>query len=174
MDRFTQQPLALAGIIVAAILVGAGGFALISGGGDDDGGSEASPTATSGAGGTATVTSGGGGGGAAPTDVQASLTGLGVDTAASDRVAPDNEPLPDSYSPLGSSPSFGDSAVGSDESGLNKAGELLIVGTAVEGADGPLGLVELLDVQIDGNGNIDPGTTSLLRDFDDTENAPPG
>jgi hypothetical protein len=125
------------------------------------------PTATS----TPVSGGGGGGGGSAPAGIEDSLSGLGVDTSASERVAPDNEPLPDNYSPLGSSPSFGDSAVGSDESGLNKTDELLIVGTGVEGAGGPLALVELLDVQIDGNGNIDPGTTSLLQSFDVAENA---
>ena len=107
---------------------------------------------------------------------QTALSGLGVDTAASDRVAPDREALPSDYSPLGSSPSFGAQAEGSDESGQNKTDELLIVGMEIAGAGSSLALIEKEGVQIDGDGAINPGATSVLHSLSAADNgwATPG
>ena len=45
----------------------------------------------------------GSGGTRSESDIEDSLNGLGVDTTKTDRVGPDQEPLPDDYGPLGSS-----------------------------------------------------------------------
>ena len=159
----------MAGGAVALLVIAGLLFALLSG--SDDGGTPAdgAVSATSTAGPTGTAASGGGSA-QRPDDVEASLTGLGVDTTASDRVAPDSEPLPDNYSPLGSSPSFGDRAAGSGESSLNKTDELFLVGIEVAGTGSVLSLIEQNGVQIDGGGTINPGTTSVLNAFDLEDN----
>ena len=164
MFRSVDNRLLLAGaaaVPVLAILV----FVLVSQSGDDDASgpnpsATAATTSTAGSGGTP-----GGGSGSRSPDLGSALTGLGVDTAASDRVGPDREALPDDYSPLGSSPSFGSQAEGSNESGQNKTDELLIVGMAVAAGNGALTLIEKEGVQIDGDGGIDAGTTSVLESF---------
>jgi hypothetical protein len=119
---------------------------------------------------------GGGGGGGAGGDrgaidtLEKSLNVLGVDTTATDRVDPDQDSLPDDYSPLGSSASFGSPDDFSDETGANKTDEIFIVNAAVDGGANRLNLVEQLGVQINGDGSINPGTTSVLRDFSDEGN----
>ena len=105
-----------------------------------------------------------------PSGLEASLETLGVDTTATDRVAPDQGTLPGDYSPLGSSPSFGDQAEGSSESGANQTDELLIVGMQLAESGSTISLVEQLGVQIDGDGDIDQGTTSVLQSFNETDN----
>lgn len=173
MPETVDRRFVIGGGVVAFAIIAALLFALLSGSDGDSAPADPdeTPTATAQATSEASATPDPGDGGSeAPADVQASLTGLGVDTTPSDRVAADQEALPEDYSPLGSSPSFGDTAVGSSESGLNKTDELLIVGPEVAGAGSPLALVELLDVQIDGDGEIDPGTTSLMQAFDIADN----
>ena len=157
MLRTVGLPLALAGAVLVVLI-----FVLLNRSGGDDGPGDAA-TATA----TATPTEE-----ASPSgDLQTALNGLGVDTAPSDRVAPDREALPSDYSPLGSSPSFGDQAEGSDESSQNKTDELLIVGMEIAGAGSNLALIEKDGVQIDGDGGIDPGATSVLHSLSEADNA---
>ncbi len=113
-----------------------------------------------GGGGTGGVGGVGGGSGSA---LEQSLNVLGVDTTATDRVDPDQDALPEDYSPLGSSASFGSPDEFSDESGANKTDEIFIVNAAVDGGSTRLNLVEQVGVQIDGNGAVNPGITSVLH-----------
>ena len=107
---------------------------------------------------------------AGPGDLQSSLDTLGVDTTPSGRVASNQEALPVDYSPLGSSPSFGDQAEGSNESGQNKTDELFIVGMALAETNSKISLIEKLGVQIDGDGAVNPGTTTVLGMLDEADN----
>ena len=59
---------------------------------------------------------------------------------------------------------------GSDESGQNKTDELFIVGMEVAGGSGNITLLEKEGVQIDGNGDVNPGTTSVLHSLADADN----
>ena len=99
-------------------------------------------------------------------DLDASLRALGVDTTPTDRVSPDQEALPADYSPLGSSRALGDPDEGSSQGGLNQTDELFIVGMALVETDGTVSLLEKEGVEIGGGGDIDPGSTSVLQEFD--------
>jgi hypothetical protein len=105
-----------------------------------------------------------------PGDLEKALNNLGVDTTPTDRVDPDQEALPDDYSPLGSSAGFGDVADGSDDSGQNLTDELFLVGVEIAEGTSRLSIVEKVGVQIDGDGSVNPGTTSLLHDVGETGN----
>lgn len=100
-----------------------------------------------------------------------SLKVLGVDTTATDRVDPEQDSLPDDYSPLGSSASFGNPDEFSDESGASSTDELFIVNATVDGSSNRLNLVEQLGVQVNGDGSVNQGTTSLLHDLPDEGNS---
>lgn len=104
-----------------------------------------------------------------PADLKTSLQVLGVDTTGTGRVAPDQEPLPDDYSPLGASRALGDPAEGSSESGLNQTDELFLVGLRLAETEGTVSLVEQEGVQIDGDGNVDQGATSVLEEFEPSD-----
>lgn len=110
-----------------------------------------------------TSESGTGGVGGGGSDLEDSLRVLGVDTTATDRVDPDQEALPEDYSPLGPSAAFGEPGEFSDESGANKTDELFIVNATVDGGEPRLNLVEQVGVQINGDGSVNPGSTSLLH-----------
>ncbi len=142
--------------------------ACTSGDGEPSGASSTPADATSPSSATSTVTSGTTEGLA---DLESSLRVLGVDTTPTDRVAADQEALPENYSPLGSSPAYGDPAEGSNESGQNKTDELLVVGLQISGTGTNVALAEQLGVQIDAEGVIDPGSTSILHTVDDSDPA---
>ena len=117
---------------------------------------------------------GGGGGGAGGTevsDLENALNVLGVDTTQTDRVDPDQDTLPEDYSPLGSSASFGSPDEFSDDSGANNTDEIFIVNATVNGGEPVLNLVEQVGVQIDGDGSINPGSTSVLHTLPEGSNA---
>ena len=113
---------------------------------------------------------GGPGGTGGTSDLEKSLNVLGVDTTKTDRVDPDQDELPEDYSPLGSSAAFGSPDEFSEESGANKTDEILLVNATVDGGDPRVNLVEQVGVQIDGDGDINPGSTSVLRTFPDEGN----
>jgi hypothetical protein len=116
--------------------------------------------------------SGGGTGGTRgdPSDLDESLQVLGVDTTQTDRVDPDQDALPEDYSPLGSSAAFGSPDEFSDESGANKTDEIFMVNLDFEGGEPVLNLVEQVGVQINGDGSVNPGTTSLLHSLPNAGN----
>ncbi|MBW1874967.1 MAG: hypothetical protein JRI98_06210 [Deltaproteobacteria bacterium] len=113
---------------------------------------------------------GGAGGGGGVSALEESLNVLGVDTTATVRVDPDQDNLPDDYSPLGSSASFGSPDEFSDESGANKTDEIFIVNAAVSGGASRMNVVEQVGVQINGDGSVNPGTTSVLHTLPDAGN----
>jgi hypothetical protein len=113
---------------------------------------------------------GGGGGAGGASDLEQSLNVLGVDTTQTDRVDPEQDELPDDYSPLGSSASFGSPDEFSDESGANKTDEIMLVNATVDGGDPRANLVEQVGVQIDGDGSVNPGSTSVLHTLGDDGN----
>jgi hypothetical protein len=170
---------AIIGGVVALVVIGGLVAALVVSG--NDGGSQAQVTTTSTADGSATtaptdssttstpVSTTDPGTGERPENIDGSLRQLGVDTTPTARVAADQEPLPDDYSPLGSSPDLGDPAEGSSESGLNQTDELFIVGLELAATSSTVSLVEQEGVQIDGAGNIDPGETVVLEEWEPGE-----
>ena len=103
-------------------------------------------------------------------ELEDALNVLGVDTTATDRVDPEQDALPDDYSPLGSSASFGNPDEFSDETGANQTDELFIVNASVDGGSSRLNLVEQVGVQINGDGSINPGSTSVLHELPDAGN----
>ena len=78
--------------------------------------------------------------------------------------------MPEDYSPLGASAAFGSPDEFSEESGANKTDEILLVNATVDGGDPRVNLVEQVGVQIDGNGDVNPGSTSVLHTLPDEEN----
>jgi hypothetical protein len=113
---------------------------------------------------------GGPGGTGGTSDLEKSLNVLGVDTTKTDRVDPDQDELPEDYSPLGASAAFGSPDEFSEESGANKTDEILLVNATVDGGDPRVNLVEQVGVQIDGNGDVNPGSTSVLHTLPDEGN----
>ena len=113
---------------------------------------------------------GGSGGAGGVSGLEQSLNVLGVDTTQTDRVDPEQDELPDDYSPLGSSAAFGSPDEFSDESGANKTDEILLVNATVDGGDPRVNLVEQVGVQIDGDGSVNPGSTSVLHTLSDEGN----
>ena len=100
------------------------------------------------------------GDGGGNSELEASLNSLGVNTTASNRVDPDQQALPEEYTPLGASASFGDVTEFSDDSGANRTDELLLVGLT---GDSRFKVVQLDGAQINGDGTIDPGTPETLH-----------
>lgn len=167
--HIARWKLVVAGIVVVGVIGGLV-FALLSDSGSDDpvadsttttSGEQPSETTSPDGDTTTTVV----GDPDRPSDIESSLQVLGVDTSPSDRVAPDQEPLPDDYSPLGSSREYGDAEEGSSDSSANVPDELLIVGMEIAQNATPISLIEKSGVQIDGDGTINPGTTELLASF---------
>ncbi|HZJ08469.1 MAG TPA: hypothetical protein VFD39_02120, partial [Trueperaceae bacterium] len=106
-----------------------------------------------------------------PSALEDALDALGVDTAQSDRVDPNGEPLPDDYAPLGAEASLNDVPEFSDESGQNPTLELFVAGPPLDGGTSDAAVVELVGVEVDGEGNVVPGTASILDSLPDEDNA---
>lgn len=101
------------------------------------------------------------------TDLESALNTLGVDTSKTTRVDPDQEELPDDYSPLGSSASFGAAEESGSDSGANRTDELLLVGLV---DDSGLKLLEMKGVQINSDGSINQGEAVFLGNLSEEEN----
>lgn len=101
-------------------------------------------------------------------DLEDSLNALGVNTAPTDRVDADQEALPESYSPLGASASFGEAEPFTDDSSSHPADELFVVGLPLPTDE--LTLLEKEGVQITGTGDVDPGSTSVLHSMSTADN----
>lgn len=95
-------------------------------------------------------------------ELEASLNSLGVDTTTTARVDPQGNPLPDDYAPLGGSASFNEPEPFSGPAGMVATSELFIAGPVVSAGGFPITLLELDGVQIDGGGNVQPGTVVPL------------
>lgn len=102
-------------------------------------------------------------------ELEDSLKALGVNTEPGKRVDPNQEELPDDFSPLGSSASFGNADTASSDSSANPSKELFLLGTELK--DGSrINLLEKTGVQISQNtGAIDEGQTSVIKAFNNDD-----
>ncbi len=91
-----------------------------------------------------------------PANVEESLNALGVNTTPTPRVDENGDPLPDNYAPV-------------DQDDLVPNDELFLAGLMLENASSRLAFVEQMGVEIDENGDIDPGATSQLATPSDAD-----
>jgi len=95
--------------------------------------------------------------------VAATLDALGVDTAPSDRLAPDGSTLDDDAAPLGGSAAFGEPADFSSESGANPTMELVMARNFFD--SDTLVVEEIVGAGVTPGGDITLGTEESLVDL---------